>query len=145
MRRSTTQRDAILQALTEAPGPLTAQEIHERASALVDRIGLATVYRNLGELEEAGAVVSVHLPKDAARYEPAGRGHHHHFRCLRCDTVFELEARCPVSILEGATLPGGLRVLGHELVLFGVCDVCDAAAAGRARPEGGRASAGLRS
>lgn len=124
MQRGTVQRRAILRALEEAPGPLTAQELHERAQTRVDGIGLATVYRNLTELEHGGQVVAVHLPSDATRYEPAGRGHHHHFRCVRCDTVFELEVACPVAVLQDVTLPGGLKVTGHELVLFGVCDRC---------------------
>ncbi len=129
--RRTTQRDAILRILHEAQGPLTPKEVHERARALVRSLGLATVYRNLNELEATGTVVPVHLPKDTTRYEPAGRGHHHHFRCTRCETVFELKASCPVSILEGVTLPGGLRVLGHDLVLFGTCDGCTGSADAR--------------
>ncbi|MEJ2667012.1 MAG: transcriptional repressor [Deinococcales bacterium] len=124
MQRGTVQRRAIMRALESAPGPLTAQQLHERAQLSVNGLGLATVYRNLGELERCGDVVSVHLPDDPTRYEPAGRGHHHHFRCLHCDTVFELEVACPLAMLEDVTLPGGLRVTGHELVLFGVCETC---------------------
>jgi len=124
MSRRTAQRDAILSTLAAAEGPLTAQEVHERASGRISGLGLATVYRNLGKLEEGGDVVAVHLPQDAARYELAGRGHHHHFRCVRCGSVFELETGCPVAMLEGVTLPGGQRVLGHELVLFGLCAAC---------------------
>lgn len=124
MPRGTAQRRAILRALEEAPGPLTAQELHEKAQSRVGGLGLATVYRNLSVLERGGEVVAVHLPSDATRYEPAGRGHHHHFRCLRCDTVFELQVACPLAMLEDVTLPGGLTVTGHELVLFGVCGRC---------------------
>jgi Fur family transcriptional regulator, ferric uptake regulator len=126
MSRRTAQREAIMSTLAEAEGPLTAQEVHERARGRLNGLGLATVYRNLGQLEEGGDVVSVHLPQDAARYELSGRGHHHHFRCVRCGSVFELDAGCPVAMLEGVTLPGGLRVLGHELVLFGLCAACAA-------------------
>ncbi len=133
MQRGTAQRRAILQALREAPGPLTAQELHELARADAEGLGLATVYRNLNELEREGRVVEVRLPGDARRYEPAGRGHHHHFRCVRCDTVFELELGCPLSMLEDVTLPGGLHVTGHELVLFGVCDACGGSASATRR------------
>ncbi|MEJ2287723.1 MAG: transcriptional repressor [Deinococcales bacterium] len=131
MQRGTAQRRAILEALEKAPGPLTAQELHDRAREAVEGLGLATVYRNLNELERSGQVVSVHLPRDATRYEPSGRGHHHHFRCVRCDTVFELDVGCPLALLEDVTLPGGLRVTGHELVLFGVCQDCANEPAGR--------------
>lgn len=122
--RSTSQRRAILSALSTAQGPLTAQEVHQRACDEMAGLGLATVYRNLSLLEASGEIVSIHLPQDPARYEPAGRAHHHHFRCESCATVFELAGACPVHPLEGKTLPNGLKVTGHELVLFGLCADC---------------------
>lgn len=124
MTRRTSQRRAILHALHEAPGPLTPQEVHRRARREHTSLGLATVYRNLARLEEAGEVEPVHLPDDVTRYEPAGRGHHHHFRCRGCGRVFELDADCPVAILEGLTLPGGFRVEDHALTLYGRCAAC---------------------
>ena len=124
MKRQTAQRRAILQVLEEAPGPLTPQEVLERAGRVQEGLGLATVYRNLGALEAHGEVVPVHLPNDSTRYERAGRGHHHHFRCESCEGVFELSAKCPVAVLEGATLPGGFRVRDHELTLYGLCPDC---------------------
>src|SRR5690606_36399649 len=100
MSRRTDQREAILRTLAEAEGPLTAQEVHERARSLHPTIGLATVYRNLTSLESSGSIVAVHLPQDATRYETAGRGHHHHFRCVKCQSVFQIEGSCPVAMLE---------------------------------------------
>ncbi len=126
MQRSTVQRRAILAALQDAAGPLTPQQVHDAARAAQPTLGLATVYRNLARLEEAGDVVCVHLPDDVTRYEPAGRGHHHHFRCRRCDGVFELKADCPVRVLEGVTLPGGFKVEDHALTLYGLCGTCQA-------------------
>ncbi|HRN17909.1 MAG: transcriptional repressor [Trueperaceae bacterium] len=126
--RRTPQQHAVLDALEAADGPLTARELHERARARLPSLGLATVYRHLSRLEQGGRVVAVHLAQDAVRYEPAGRGHHHHFRCVRCSAVLELDGACPVAMLEGATLPGGLTVLGHELTLFGLCPACSGAA-----------------
>ncbi len=133
MARDTRQRRAILHALHEAPGPLTPHEVHAAARKVHERLGLATVYRNLARLEEAGDVVPVHLPDDVARYEPAGRGHHHHFQCRGCSHVFELDADCPVSVLEGVVLPGGFQVEDHALTLYGLCAEC------RADPDGRQA------
>ncbi|MFU8889181.1 MAG: Fur family transcriptional regulator [Trueperaceae bacterium] len=122
--RQTSQRRAILQALDEAAGPLTPQQVLERAAAHHPSLGLATVYRNLASLAEHGDVVAVHLPNESARYERAGREHHHHFRCERCGQVFELHATCPVAVLEGVTLPGGFEVHDHALTLYGLCPAC---------------------
>lgn len=124
MARRTSQRAAILRALHDAAGPLTPQQVHDAARREQASLGLATVYRNLARLAEEGDVVPVHLPDDVTRYEPAGRGHHHHFICRRCQGVFELEADCPVSILEGVVLPGGFKVEDHALTLYGLCARC---------------------
>jgi Fur family ferric uptake transcriptional regulator len=124
MQRKTNQRRAILKALETAPGPLTPQEVLARAENEHRGLGLATVYRNLNQLIEKGDIVAVHLPNDITRYEKSGLGHHHHFRCSQCQQVFELSQRCPVAILEGVTLPGGFRVQGHELTLYGLCSQC---------------------
>lgn len=121
-------------ALSAAQGPLTAHEVHQRASSELSGLGLATVYRNLSLLEASGEIVSIHLPQDPARFEPAGRAHHHHFRCESCATVFELFDNCPVDPLEGRTLPNGLKVTGHELVLFGLCVDCQAESDASKRP-----------
>lgn len=124
MARRTTQRAAILRALHDAAGPLTPQQVHDAARREQASLGLATVYRNLARLTEEGDVVPVHLPDDVTRYEPSGRGHHHHFICRRCQGVFELDADCPVSILEGVVLPGGFKVEDHALTLYGLCARC---------------------
>lgn len=124
MKRQTAQRRAILHALEHAPGPLTPQEVLDAARETHAGLGLATVYRNLSTLEEAGEVVPVHLPGESARFEIAGRDHHHHFRCQNCQGVFELTTTCPVVVLEGLTLPGGFTVKHHELTLYGVCPRC---------------------
>ena len=124
MKRQTAQRRAILDTLHHAPGPLTPQEVLDAARANHASLGLATVYRNLSALEEAGEVVPVHLPGESARFEVSGRGHHHHFRCESCSGVFEFTTTCPVATLEGVTLPGGLRVRHHELTLYGLCSSC---------------------
>ncbi len=124
MQRNTSQRRAILTALELAQGPLTPQEVLNFAMQEQASLGIATVYRNLSSLEEQGEIVAVHLPNDSVRYEPAGRGHHHHFRCQTCEQVFELSAKCPVAILEGVILPGGFKVQDHELTLYGLCPSC---------------------
>lgn len=124
MTRMTPQRSAILRVLEEALGPLTPHEVLTRAVRKHCGLGLATVYRTLSSFEAAGRVVAVHLPGESTRFELAGEGHHHHFRCEQCDEVFELPTACPVAMLEGALLPGGFQIRGHELMFYGLCPRC---------------------
>lgn len=122
-KRQTKQREAILKTIQQATGPLSVAEVHERAQREVSALGIATVYRALGALREEGEISAVTLPGEEPRYEPADRGHHHHFRCLSCEQTFDLEM-CPVGIPQGTTLPGGYRVEDHSLTFYGRCAGC---------------------
>jgi Fur family transcriptional regulator, ferric uptake regulator len=88
-------------------------------------LGVATVYRTVKVFREQDEVVGVDLPGEEPRYEPAGRGHHHHFHCLGCEQTFDLGG-CPVGIPSGTILPGGYTVEGHSLTLHGRCAGCNA-------------------
>lgn len=120
-RRSTRQRRAILDALTEADRPLAPTEILGIARSSVPRLGLATVYRNVRELVEANRLRIVQLPGSPDRYELEGKHHHHHFLCRACDRVFELDD-CNDDF--SASTPPGFRLERHEVTLVGLCSTC---------------------
>ena len=122
--RLTSQRDAIERTIRDATGPLRPHEILELASPTVPRLGIATVYRQLRRLQDAGEVTVVDLGVNDARYEPANRGHHHHFLCRECDEAFDVPG-CPEGITKLA--PPGFEVDEHEITLYGRCDECSAA------------------
>ena len=123
-RRQTAQRAVIAAVIRDAGGPLSVAEILDRAKADLPALGVATVYRTVRLLEEAGDVHAVSLPGEDARYEPADRGHHHHFRCSRCGRVFDVPG-CALAHLP-AGLPAGFVVEAHEITLYGRCASCAA-------------------
>jgi Fur family transcriptional regulator, ferric uptake regulator len=122
-QRQTRQRDAILSVLYAAAGPLTVEEVHGRGQEHVIGLGIATVYRTIRLLLESGQVQSVTLPTGETRYETSARGHHHHFLCRICDTVYDFD-ECPVSASYEQALPAGFTVEDHEITLFGTCSNC---------------------
>ncbi len=121
MIRKTRQRAAIREVLECAGCPLSPEEVLAAAQKHVRGLGLATIYRNIRSLVDEGWLVPVDLPGQPARYELAGKGHHHHFFCQRCGALYEL-AECAQSF--GEMLPPGFELRGHELLLFGVCPAC---------------------
>lgn len=123
-QRRTTQRDAIIAVIREARRPLTVQEIHELASAKTSSVGIATVYRALKLLLKKGEIKTVALPDSETRYELKDLDHHHHFQCLSCESVFDIE-HCPITVPEGTTFPDGFRLEGHEVTLYGTCPGCN--------------------
>jgi Fur family ferric uptake transcriptional regulator len=121
MERSTRQRQAIRDVMSEMDRPLSPTEVLEAARHKVPSVGIATVYRTLKGLVEEGSAVLVELPGEAPRYELAGKKHHHHFHCTTCGKVFELES-CPGDFSFMA--PRGFKTEKHEIVLYGRCTLC---------------------
>ena len=122
-RRDTAQQRAIRHAVESARRPLSVGEIHEAASVRAPGLGVRTVYRVLARLLDDGEIVSVAVPGQPDRYEPASVAaeHHHHFRCESCDRVFDVGA-CPGGLSD--MLPAGFELRGHEVSLWGRCDEC---------------------
>lgn len=122
-QRQTRQRDAILQVLHSANGPLPVPEIHARASDLRGGLGIATVYRTLKLLQENGSIQAVTLPSGETCYQGEPHEHHDHFQCRKCNQVFDLDV-CPLRLKSGTELPGGFIVQDHQMLLYGLCPAC---------------------
>jgi Fur family ferric uptake transcriptional regulator len=131
MQRDTRQRRAIRAVFERGQRPLSPEEVHRAAQAGAPTLGLATVYRNLKALVEEGWLVPVALPGAAPRYEPAGKRHHHHFRCRECDRLYEVEG-CEPQVRA----PRGFQIESHDVLLYGRCAACvEAGAPPRARAQ----------
>lgn len=119
--RKTKQSMTIQSLFAERAGPLSAVEVHEMARARVPSVGIATVYRQIGQLLQSGWLTEVKLGGEPSRFELAGKPHHHHFVCQGCRQVFEM----PGCIGAWQTLvPPGFHALNHELTLYGFCATC---------------------
>ena len=117
----TRQRSAISEVISHAPGPLRPNEILDLASANVPRLGIATVYRTINLLLEAGEIQAVPIEANDVRYEPSNRGHHHHFLCQKCNTVFDMQG-CAGHMNN--MLPEGFEMEEHEILIRGTCAGC---------------------
>lgn len=123
MERDTAQRRAIRDAFAAAARPLSHQEVLAQARQSVKGMGIATVYRTIKGLVEDGILTPVDLPGETARYELAGLTHHHHFACKACEKVFDLPG-CVGHI--HTHLPDGFVADEHEVVVYGLCNACNA-------------------
>ncbi|MFU8779839.1 MAG: Fur family transcriptional regulator [Kiritimatiellia bacterium] len=121
MQRNTKQRRAIEDVFRVAERPLGPEEILDRARQQVRGMGPATVYRTIASFLEERLIVPVDIPGHPSRYELSGLKHHHHFACVGCGRVFELEG-CPYN--GNTDVPPGFTVTGHEVILYGKCKSC---------------------
>jgi Fur family ferric uptake transcriptional regulator len=119
--RRTKQKEAIRTAFIDADRPLSPEETFALAKSEVEGISLATVYRNINALLTDEWLTSVEIPGQPARYEVAGKDHHHHFQCNDCGKLFELSG-CEVQVKP--KLPRGFVATGHEFFVYGKCSEC---------------------
>ena len=101
---------------------VTALEIDRE----LDRVGRASVYRTLEQLEDLGLVQRVELGRDSTAYErvdPTGH-HHHHLVCNRCGRVLPFEDPRLEDAIHEVKAKEGFTIEGHEVTLWGTCGRC---------------------
>lgn len=125
--RATARRVQVLAELVAEPNDATAQALHDRLRRRGEPVGLATVYRTLGVLVDAGIVDSLSHGPGELCYRLCGEGHHHHLVCTGCHRVVELGCELD-EWLESTVAVHGFRPTGHRLEVQGVCASCRAAA-----------------
>ena len=107
---------------------VSAQEISDGVRAGGTRVGLASVYRALENLDELGLVQRVDLGDGVSRFEradPTG-DHHHHLVCGDCGKVEPFEDTALEEALERVAGGRGYDVAAHDVVLRGACGECRA-------------------
>jgi len=121
----TSRRRAVLEVMTAESTFLSPEEIWQKVRRLVRNVGLPTVYRILDELASAGVITKVlHDNRQLYYYLCTNTGHHHHFVCLACRKVEDVNL-CGVEALEqevAERIKGAL--FSHTLQLQGLCREC---------------------
>lgn len=125
-KRNTWQRAAVREFLTHTEDFRTAQQVHSELRAVGDKVGLATVYRALQSMAEAGEVDQVRTPDGEVAYRACTPGHHHHLVCRECAHTVEIEAEAVEQWAHDMALKYGFTDAGHELEIFGLCKDCSA-------------------
>jgi Fur family ferric uptake transcriptional regulator len=119
--RPTRQRLAVAAALESAAGFHSAQEIHEKLGGAV---GLATVYRTLTRLAEAGEVDMMRSEDGEAIYRRCSDSHHHHLVCRDCGRTIEVEGPAVERWTRSIAEQHGYADVSHTLEIFGTCPAC---------------------
>jgi Fur family ferric uptake transcriptional regulator len=119
--RKTRQREAIREVFERSERPLTIEELVSAAGTQTGGIGIATAYRAVAALLKESWLETVEIPGEPVRYERAGKEHHHHFRCEKCDRVFDVGG-CLENLRK--LVPPRFRVKAHAVTLYGLCSAC---------------------
>lgn len=118
--RMTDQRRVVARVVGEAMDHPDVEELYARAAQLDPRISLATVYRTVKILEEAGILEKLEFGDGRARYEDADRDHHDHLIDVTSGEVIEFVDPEIEALQERIAARLGYRLIGHRLELLGV-------------------------
>ena len=122
--RMTRQRKILLDIISKAGMPLSAEEIMNRAHAFDASLALSTVYRNLEKMLELDLCQQTRFQDGLARYERTSQVHHHYLICTECNQRQVIHA-CPLHQIqheiESAT---GYSITDHQINLYGLCPAC---------------------
>ncbi len=118
--KMTGQRRVIARALSESKDHPDVETLYQRAVAIDDNISIATVYRTVKLLEEAGAIERHDFGDGKARYEEASDEHHDHLIDVRTGKIIEFTNEEIERLQEVVARELGYKLVDHRLELYGV-------------------------
>ncbi len=120
--KQTQPRRAIVQVFLEMDAHVDAEELHQRVRIQGFDIGLATIYRTLNLLTEAGLVEQKSFQDGRSEFEIVKPDmHHDHLICRQCRRMIEFENQQIETIQEEIASKYGMKLKSHRLDLFGLC------------------------
>ena len=117
--KMTEQRRVISRVLSEAVDHPDVEEIYRRSAAIDPRISVATVYRTMRLLEDAGVIERLEFRDGRARYEENRDEHHHHLIDVKTGAVIEFKSEELEKIKAKIARELGYDIIGDRLELYG--------------------------
>lgn len=123
-KRTTWQKTAVLEELSNSDEFVSAQELHQKISVSGKKLGLTTVYRALTEMVEQGLADSLSISDGEMRYRICTPEHHHHLICRGCGKTVEFDLPGFEELALKVARENSFTDLSHEIELFGLCNNC---------------------
>lgn len=126
MQRKTKQRDAIMAIMADETDFRSAQQVHTALAVAGQTVGLATVYRNLQALTEAGELDSLRSEDGETLYRRcAKRRHHHHLVCRNCGYTVDIQDDQLEQWIGKIARRYRFSNIEHMADVFGLCESCE--------------------
>ena len=103
---------------------MSAEDIYGRLKQQGEDIGLATVYRVLGQFESAGLVKRHSFEDDRSVFELDDGEHHDHMVCVQCQAVIEFVDPVIEERQRDIAARYHYKMEDHDLIIYGVCPSC---------------------
>ena len=120
----TPQRMVIFRILSEAKQHITVDEVYKKAIEVYPMLSLATVYRNMEQMAEAGLLKHLDMGGPSIRYD-TNLEEHHHFICTKCGKVSDVYLKdIEYKVDNRRSGLGKAKISAQDLHLQGICGEC---------------------
>ncbi len=116
--KTTPQRIAMLDIL-EKKGHADVEDIFGEIKKEFVSISLATVYKNINTMMDAGIIQEIKIPHKKSKYEIT-KHKHSHFVCEKCGELYDIEMPKRLEI----DLPHGFKPKESMIMIAGICPKC---------------------
>ena len=116
----TEQRKIIAKVMSESQDHPDVDELYKRASAIDERISIATVYRTVKLFEESGIVAKHDFKGGKARYEELSESHHDHLIDIKTGEIIEFVDEEIEELQKKIADKYGYKLVDHKLELYGI-------------------------
>ena len=117
--RMTGQRRLIIKVLENSKDHPDVETLFERSNKIDNKVSIATVYRTVKLLQNAGIVEKLEFNDGRSRFEDAVRKHHDHLIDLDTGKVIEFIDEEIEHIQKKIANKLGYDLVGHKLELYG--------------------------
>ena len=117
--RMTGQRRLIIKVLENSKDHPDVETLFERANKIDNKVSIATVYRTVRTLQNAGILEKLEFNDGRSRFEDAVRNHHDHLIDLDTGKVIEFFDEEIEQIQTKIAKKLGYKLIGHKLELYG--------------------------
>jgi Fur family ferric uptake transcriptional regulator len=117
--RITGQRSLIIQVLENSSDHPDVETLFERANKIDNKVSIATVYRTVKILKNAGILEKLEFNDGRSRFEDAVRNHHDHLIDIDTGKVIEFIDEEIEYIQKKIAKKLGYKLIGHKLELYG--------------------------
>jgi Fur family ferric uptake transcriptional regulator len=119
------QRQLILGIFLKMEKHPTARDLHEEVRKRYPAIGLATIYRAMKVICDAGLARQTDFADGVKRFEHKyGHEHHDHLVCLKCGRIIEVVNPRLEKLQNELAKKHGFTPVRHRMQIFGTCRKC---------------------
>ena len=116
----TDQRKLIAKVMSDSNDHPNVDELYKRVSKIDPKISIATVYRTVKLLEEAGILTKHDFKGGKARYEAIVESHHDHLIDINTGEIVEFVDEEIEKLQKKVAEKLGYKLMDHKLELYGI-------------------------